>query len=100
MTTTPGAGTYLVLFNADMEHATANATITYALYANSVQVADSVRTCEQPIVSAVGTPAIRNYGTQSIITVAAGQAIEVRAAETGAGILTIHNRSLTLLKIA
>jgi len=100
MTVTPGAGTYLVFFNADMEHATANANFSYAIYANGVQVVDSVRSCEQPIATTLGAAAIQNYATHTVVTISGGQAIEVRGSETGTGTLGVNNRTLTILKIA
>jgi hypothetical protein len=98
MTTTPGAGTYTVFFSASMNHTAANGAINYSIYANGVQVADSVRTLNQPIMTTLGATNNTPHSTQTTVTVGAGQAIDVRYNRGSSGTLTALQRSLIIIK--
>jgi len=93
MSITPGAGTYLALFSSDIAHNTNGGVIQVSLYANGVLSANSTRTYTR------GSQTLRcSVFTQSLITVTAGQAIDVRWNRGASGTGTMGNRSLILIK--
>ena len=97
MTITPAAGTYLVLFSTSGDISGNNLTANYAIFNNGTIVQHS----ERNYASAGGQTAglMDALTTQSIETVAGGQAIDVRYQVSG-GSITIHERSLILVKLA
>lgn len=97
MTTTPAAGTYLVLFSTYCTHSNTNQTITASIYNNAVLKTDSVRTVT-PFPGGVG-PATLNMvlATQGIV-VATGAAIDIRW-KTSANTATCTQRTLNLVRL-
>jgi hypothetical protein len=93
MTLTPGAGTYLVMFNSSADHSVANTLITISIYANGVQVANSIRTFQVPL-----TGSKASIATTGFATVAAAQAIDIRWS-TAADTASVYNRGLYLLRV-
>lgn len=94
MVITPGAGTYLAWFSSTVSHSNGNTDGYVSLYAAGAQIAHSERRFRRGNAD-VFYPA----ETHALITVAAGQPIDVRW-RTAAGTITAENRSLLLLKIA
>lgn len=103
MTITPGAGTYFVEAGTTIQSSTSNALITITLYANGVAQPNSART-GMPRVDASGglggnanTVVTTSISTSGIVTVGAGQAIELRW-RTQAGTASAFPRSITLIR--
>ena len=95
MTLTPGAGTYLAMFSSSLSHSTTQ-SIHVSLYANSVRKDESERRLNVVDLKVQGSEF--PVAIQSIVTVGAGQAIEVKWHTTGAT-ATAYQRTLTLIKI-
>ncbi len=94
MTITPGAGTYFVTWSGSVTNTNNGVERTWiSLYANAAQVTATERS-----IGANGAAYVPAF-TQAVITVAAGQAIELRWRVAG-GTSTVHSRRLTLLKVA
>ncbi|KKN25520.1 hypothetical protein LCGC14_0884080, partial [marine sediment metagenome] len=91
MTTTPGAGNYLVMFSSSFEHSTNGETIHASLYVNGVQVASTERQFQRGSGNSGAGLAFQTYVTG----VTGGQAVEVRW-RTSAATATAHERTLTL----
>ncbi len=91
MTTTPGAGNYLVMFSSSFEHSTNGETIHASLYVNGVQVASTERQFQRGSGNSGAGLAFQAYVTG----VTGGQAVEVRW-RTSAATATAHERTLTL----
>lgn len=99
MTTTPAAGTYLVLFNTDIDSTAAGAAISISYYVGGVQVASTLRKTSHfdgGTLSAGNARAVASL--QSIITVNGSQAIEVRWSRSS-GTATAASRSLITLRV-
>jgi hypothetical protein len=95
MTITPGQGTYYVSFTT-YGAVTAAGNGTVGIHANGTLVADSVRvrTATGQAASQTNTP----IATTTVVTVAAGQAIDVRYFTTSN--FNITQRNLILLKLS
>ncbi len=92
-TLTPGAGNYIVMFNAGQVGNTNNSrTITFAVYIDTDLVTDS----ERPIVNN-GTTNTESINIVTKVTVTAGQAINIRW-KTSANTASVTQRTLTLIK--
>lgn len=93
MTITPGAGTYLVHFSTTLENNT-NGTTTYlSIYAAGTQIADTER-----FFNRINLDVYIPTATQRRVTVADGQAIEIRWRVTG-GTGQANQRTLTLTRV-
>lgn len=100
MTTTPAAGTYLVLFNTDVNSSAAGATISVSYYLAGVQIAVTLRKVIPFDGGTLSALAARGMATlQAIITVTGSQAITVQWSTSG-GTATSANRSLITLRVA
>ena len=93
MTLTPEAGTYLALFTTSVSSSSANGMIYSCLFANNVQIAAT-----ESITSAFKSSDILDTAINKVVTVGAGQAIEIRW-KVGSGTGTAKARVLTLVKI-
>jgi hypothetical protein len=93
MTLTPGAGTYLCLFSTSLSSSASNAEINVSLYANGSQIAAT-----ESKASLFKSGDIVDMATNKVVTVAAGQAIDIRW-KTASGTATAYARVLTLVKI-
>jgi hypothetical protein len=95
MTLTPGAGSYIVNFNATTSNPNNNAQNNFAIYVNGVVVADSVRVHTEASVNAQLTISILTQITGVLVS----QVVEVRWL-TNSPTATVYNRTFSLLKIA
>lgn len=99
MTTTPAAGTYLVIFSTWLTHSQGNQSITMSIYVGGAQKADSIRAAI-PFVGALS--AITQdmpLATNGIVTVNGSQAIAIEW-HTTAGTATAHNGTLNIVRLA
>ena len=97
MTLSPAAGTYLALFSASVESAVAESIIDTSLFVGGVQVAHTERSLTEE-TSIPSTPFV--HAILAKVAPTAGQAVEVRWRNSGAaGIITAHQRTLTLYKV-
>jgi hypothetical protein len=98
MTITPAAGDYLAIFSASGGIDVNNRLGNYALYNNAVQVAHT----ERDKAEAAGQQNAMH--TTAIVTMAGGQALDVRYQVDNPGgptaTFTVHERSLTLIKMS
>lgn len=100
MTTTPAAGTYLVLFNTDINSTNAGAAISFSYYLAGSQIAATLRKIIPFDGGALSATAARGLASlQSIITVNGSQVVDVRWSTSG-GTATAANRSLITLRVA
>lgn len=100
MTVTPAAGTYLALFNTDINSTAAGAAISVSFYIAGVQVATSLRKIIPFDGGALSATAARGIASmQEILTVTGSQALEVRWSTSG-GTATAACRSLITLRVA
>lgn len=96
MTITPGAGSYLVWFSGSWENDTTNRNIFLAIFANGVEVAVSevrmdVKNADTPLP----------VSTHALITgLSDSQDIDIRWSANGTGTRTMHERTLTILKVS
>lgn len=98
MTSTPPAGTYLVIFSSWFTHSNGNATVTMSIFAGGVQNTGSIRTTI-PFTGAVGGANNgQTAGTNAIVTVNGAQAIALEWL-TSTGTATAHNGTLDMVKI-
>jgi len=97
MTITPGLGTYLAIFSGLASNSANAGTYSYRLRANGVNVTDSERPRTNGGNQWSGVDISQH--TQAIVTVAAGQAIDVEATD-GTGTTTFNERSLILLQLS
>lgn len=99
MTTTPVAGTYLVIFSTWLTHSNGNATITVSIYSGGSQKADSIRVAI-PFNGSVGsiTQDIP-LATNGIVTVNGSQAVAIEW-HTSTGTATAHNGTLNLIRVS
>jgi len=96
MTLTPGAGTYLAVFSTSAQ-GVSGAVINASLFVGGTQVAHTERSQTQE-PSIPQTSYVHAIIAKVVPT--AGQAVEVRWNNTGtAGIITAHQRTLTLYKV-
>lgn len=99
MTSTPVAGTYMVVFSGGVDHSNQNVAVVVSIYVGGALKTDSVRS---PIprfngVSANSlTPIVTTNG---IVTVNGSQAIEIRW-KTASGTATVHQRTLDIIRVA
>jgi hypothetical protein len=94
MTKTPASGNYLVWFSGSVEHPTNSASIFMSIYAGGTQAAYSEVLYKRGNQT-VSTP----FNCVAKVTVNGSQAIEGRW-RTNTGTATMHQRSLTILKVA
>lgn len=96
MTITPKAGTYLVSFSSQFSNLVATpatAIASFSIYVNGIQITDSLR----KLTSLINASPVE---LQSIVTVASGQAIEVKwNIDSVANSLSLGNRTLILTKV-
>lgn len=97
MTTTPPAGTYVVLFGTSVTHSTNGATITGSIYAGGVQAPESERTAQPR--SGNNTFQMMLF-TWAIVTVNGSQAIEGRWRTSAATATAPLRRTLTAIRIS
>jgi len=96
MILTPGAGTYLALFNSSVSNSASGASTILSLYVNGVPGADTVTTYQNPNNNnSISHP----VGLHDIITVGAGQNVELMWRVT-AGTATARPGSLTLVRLS
>lgn len=92
---TPGAGSYLALFVMDTTYPNpaGDEVITTAIFVNGVIAAHTERElrCEGSL-DAANLP----MGSNAVITLAAGQSVDVRYTNTGSGTVVAGNRRLVL----
>lgn len=99
MTTTPAAGTYMVLFNTDIESNAAGAAISISYYLAGVQIASSLRKIIPFDGGALSATAARGIAAlQDLITVTGSQTLEVQWS-ISSGTATAANRSLILMRV-
>jgi len=96
MTSTPGAGTYLVLFSTSIAHSNAAGAIYVSIYGNGVQVAASERRRTATDLKQIDM--VVPLATQAVVSVAAAQVIEVKW-RTSTSTATAYQRTMTLIKI-
>lgn len=100
MTTTPSAGTYIVLFNCDMESNTAGAAISISYYVAGVQVANTLRKLIPFDGGALSAAAARGIAAlQHLVTLNGSQVIDVRWS-ISSGTVSAAARSMILLRVA
>lgn len=99
MTTTPAAGTYLVLFSSSITSNAAGAAITSSFYVAGVQKADSIRKISPFDGGTLSATTARGAMViQGLIAVTGSQAIEVRwSISSGTG--TCGPRTMNLIKV-
>lgn len=96
MTITPASGTYLVRFTGSVDHSANNATADMSIYAGGVQTAAS----ERRFMRGAGQGDVSiPFCCEAKVTVNGSQAIEGRWRTSGAT-ATMHERTLTILKVA
>lgn len=98
MTSTPPAGTYLVIFSSWFTHSNGNATVTLSIFVGGSQNTGSIRTFI-PFTGAVG--GANNgamAGTNAIVTVNGAQAVALEWL-TSTGTATAHNGTFDLIRI-
>jgi len=97
MTLTPGAGNYMVWFSSSIEGNGGNDYIYVCLFVGGVQVAHTERRhyTESSIPNTAVPVAFQAY----ITGVGATDAIEVHWLITGGGSATMHQRTLTIVKV-
>lgn len=100
MTITPAAGTYLILFNSDIDSNAAGAAISVSVYIGGTQVASTLRKIIPFDGGALSAGDARGIAaTQHIATVNGSQAIEIRWS-ISSGTASAANRSLITLRVA
>lgn len=98
MTTTPAAGTYLVVFSTWLTHSNGNATVTISVYIGGVQSAGTIRTTV-PFTGAVGgVNGGMGLSTNGIVTVSGAQAITLEW-HTSTGTATAHNGTMDIVRL-
>jgi hypothetical protein len=100
MTITPIAGTYLVIFSSWVSQSTANTTVTFSIYVDSTQKADSVRTAI-PFGGAILGLSTQDIpvAINGVVTVDGTQAISIKW-KTSGGTATAHQRTMNILRIS
>jgi len=101
MELTPGAGTYLLVFSASADNASAGSTtnrLHYTVYVNGAEIAHTERR------SLVEASIAANAGCMACliackVTPTAGQVVDIRCRRDGAENFTVHERTLTLMKV-
>lgn len=94
MSATPAAGTYLVFLGSSMQSSNGAAVMRTSIYSGGTQVAASQRTTDAP-----GTNEATSFMCMALVTVNGAQAIDGRW-RTTAGTATMHERQLTLVRVA
>lgn len=99
MTYTPAAGTYLVLFNTDINSTAAGAAVTFSYYLAAVQVAASQRKIIPFDGGTLSAGAARGMAClQHVITVTGSQVVDVRWS-VSSGTATSANRALVFMQV-
>jgi len=99
---TPGAGTYLLLFSASATNSSTGATtnnIYYSVFVNGVQVAHTERILNAEASISANLGAMTGL-IACKVTPTAGQVVDVRAKRDGTTNWVVHERTLTLMKVA
>jgi len=92
MTITPGAGTYMVMASGAYSNDTASKDSWVSIYANGAQIPHTER-----MFVGIAQVCCRTFATQAVVTVAGGQAIELRLrAEAGGSAAEAMKRSMVL----
>lgn len=101
MTTTPVAGTYLVVFSTVCTSASSASTTTFYLGVGGTQKADSTRTVS-PFAGGTlsATSASCGVTINGIVTVNGSQAIAIYWSSTNTTLVTVTDRTLNILRIA
>lgn len=97
MTITPGAGTYLALFSSSGNVSNNGSVGNYAIFVNGTIIQHSER--NKNVTSNQSNNLDDALNTQTVATVTAGQAIDVRFT-INTGTFTVHERSLILVKLS
>lgn len=98
--TPPLAGTYLVLFSADVTSPTAGAAISFSIYVNAAQIGASLAKIIPFSGGTLTTGNARaNVDCMSIQTITAGEVIEIEWS-TSAGTMTCNNRRLIVVRLS
>lgn len=100
MTVTPVSGTYITMFDADLNSGTSGAVVSVSIYVGGSQIAASLRKV-MPFAGGTLTAGSQRVAiaTHSTVTVNGSQAIEVRWS-TSSGAPTTAARTLTILRVA
>lgn len=99
MTMTPAAGTYLVLFNTDINSNSAGAAISFSFYVAGSQITTSLRKISHFDGGTLSAGSARGQAClQELITVTGSQAVEVRWS-TSSGTATAAARSLIIMQV-
>lgn len=92
----PSPGTYLVTFNGECNNSNASPALvlaTFSIYANGVQILDSVRNFTSKVMQ-------NPISLQTIVTVSKDQAVEVKwHTDLVTNPIVLGNRTLTLMKV-
>ena len=96
MTLTPASGTYLVRFTGSVDHSSSNAVTEMSIYSGGAQVAASERRFQRG--AGQGNVASA-FCCEAKVTVNGSQAIEGQW-RTDGSTATMHERTLTILKVA
>jgi hypothetical protein len=99
MTTTPAAGTYLVLFSANCNTTGANTNGDIQLHVDAVAVGETLRNVGN--TASFGTTTVSvSISFQAVVTVNGAQAVDVRFRENGGGTFNVSNRGFYLIPIS
>lgn len=97
MTTTPAAGTYLVMFSSSGEIDSGGDTGQYAIHVDGTIVQHSERDMESPTGFIAGDIRAAMH-TQAVVEVDGDEAIDVRFRQSG-GTFSVFGRSLILMEV-
>lgn len=98
MTTTPVAGTYLIIFSTCVDHSAQSVAVVVSLYIGGTLQTESVRS-PVPRFNALGANSLTPCVTiQGIEVVNGSQAIEARW-KTASGTATAHQRTLSIMRV-
>jgi len=98
MTTTPASGTYLVSFSSSGNSSSGGADVNYAIYSGGTIIQHTERNVNYGGGGPTSGYDVSLY-TQAVTTVNGSQVIEVQY-KTNAGTMSIHERSMILLKLS
>lgn len=93
MSVSPTAGTYAVWFTCSWSLSASSAISRFTIYNNGVAVTDSLRNIDSP-----GGGNTASFASQTVISVAAGTTVDIRA-RTTAATLTVTNRNMLLIRL-
>lgn len=99
LTISPAAGTYLMNFTGDVTSAVSGAAISISLYVGGIQVGVSLRKTIPFSGGALTSGNARGMvGTNKVVTITTGQAIEIRGSVSSTG-PTVNSGTLTYLRL-